>query len=387
MHVSFNIGGQFFAGELIALALLPLLLFDRFYFHRQVIKSQQWLWRFTTVLLLGLLLTSIGYVLSDYYRNNPPSDYLRGWARLFFLFVDILTFALIISMRLANLWIIVCGYCSFGLLFLLLQGISLSDWKFGYSVPITLGCVTVLCVFSQLTVHLRGIFLIGLGLLNIYMDYRSLGSFCVVVAMIGWINHWSQRGSARIIQSTVLGVIALSLIGVVYYASQGSFDQRRQASNSIRLSSAMVAFSAVLESPLIGYGSWGRDTRFAKLYADVQFRMNKSQENPLYDSDLISKASIPAHSQILEAWIEGGILGLSFFLVYFFILIRGIWALANSREPFQLSPLLCFLMIWGLWALFMSPFKGLTRYDIAMSCIAAITAIRLSRKMSINGAQ
>ena len=77
MHVSFNIGGQFFAGELIALALLPLLLFDRFYFHRQVIKSQQWLWRFTTVLLLGLLLTSIGYVLSDYYRNNPTSDYLR----------------------------------------------------------------------------------------------------------------------------------------------------------------------------------------------------------------------------------------------------------------------------------------------------------------------
>ncbi len=381
MYVSVRAGGLFFAGEMLMLALLPVLAYDRFYRQRDALAVQRALWRPLYVLLAGLTVTFTGYLLSDLYRNNAPTDFLRGWARLFFLGVDLLVVAMLVSARRSNFWLLAIGYGFGGAALLLAQGLPLVQWKLGYGEPVTLGCIAMSCLIKQ--VHYRGLALLGLGMLNVLWDYRSLAAFCVVAALIGWLNHWSQGGRAKMVRGVVLVTVLAALVGIGYYASQGSFAERRQASNTIRLSSAMVGFSAVLESPLIGYGSWGRDTRFAKLYADVQFRMNKTQENPLYDFDLIRLATIPAHSQILEAWIEGGLLGVVFMLCYFVLLLRGLRAVISIRAPPTTISLLGFFMIWGLWALFMSPFKGLTRMDTAMACLSAILACQMAAEKSI----
>lgn len=376
MYVSVQAGGQFFAGEILMLAILPVLAFDRFYRQRNALVAQRSLWAPLYVLLAGLAVTYTGYLLSDLYRNNAPADFLRGWARLFFLGVDLLVVAMLVSARRANLWLLAIGYGFGGAGLLLAQGLPLTQWKLGYAEPMTLGCIALSCLIKR--VNHRGLALLSLGMLNVLWDYRSLAAFCVVSAVIGWLNQWSQGGRAKMVRGVVLVAVAAVLVGVGYYASQGTFAQRRQASNAIRLSSAMVGFSAVLESPLIGYGSWGRDTRFAKLYADVQFRMSKSEESPLYDFDLIRLATIPAHSQMLEAWIEGGLLGIAFMLCYLVLLLRGLRMLITIQSPSATLTLLGFFMIWGLWALFMSPFKGLTRVDITLACLSAIIACQMA---------
>lgn len=379
MHVSFQAGGQVYAGELLMLAVLPVLAYDRFYRRHGALEHQRDLWLPLRFLLAALTVTYAGYLLSDLYRNNAPSDFLRGWARLLFLGVDLAVVTMLVSSRRANFWLLALGYCMFGIANLVAHGMPLSEWKSGYSFPVTLGSIVALCAIPRLGVKARCAALVMLGMVNVVWDYRSLGSFCVVVAVLLWLNQWSQGGRVKIVRGVVVGVLAVVLVGLGYYASQGSFAQRRQASNSIRLSSALVGFSAVLESPLIGYGSWGRDTRFAKLYADVQFRMSKSEESPLYDFDLIRLATIPAHSQFLEAWIEGGLLGIAFMVCYLVLLIRGLRALIGIGTPPAIFPLLGFFMIWGLWALFMSPFKGPSRVDISMACISAIIACQIAR--------
>lgn len=375
MYVSFQAGGQFFAGEMLMLAILPVLAFDRFHRQRAALKSQNSLWYPLYVLLGCLTITYTGYLLSDLYRNNAPSDFMRGWARLFFLGIDLLVATMLVSVRRSNLWLLAIGYGFGGALLLLAQGLPLAQWKLGYAEPVTLGFIALSCLIKR--TNIRGLALLGLGMINVLWDYRSLAAFCVVAAVIGWLNQWSQGGRVKVVRGVVLVTVLAVLVGIGYYASQGSFAQRRQASNTIRLSSAMVGFSAILESPLIGYGSWGRDTRFAKLYADIQFRMNKSQESPLYDFDLIRLATIPAHSQFLDAWIEGGLLGITFMVCYLMILLRGLRALIAIQDPSPTITLLGFFMIWGLWALFMSPFKGLTRMDTTMACLSAIIACQM----------
>jgi hypothetical protein len=380
MHISFNLGGELYVGELMFLVALPFLLFDRFFINRTQCLQQVWLWQPMAWLLVGLMFTMAGYILSDFYRNNAPSDYLRGWARLIFLGIDLLVVALLISIRRSNIWYLSFGYAVIGLLILSQKEnfINNDPWKFGYAMPITIAVIAFLCLQKKPSVHLRGVCLIGLGILHMFMDYRSLSAFCIIVALMGWIYSASRKGGAKIVMLGLTAVIVAAMLSVIYYASQGNFEQRRQASNSMRLSAAMVGINAVLESPFVGYGSWSKDARFAKQLADLQYRMSKTQENPLYDFDLIRQASFAAHSQILESWTEGGILGTTFFLFYLMLMTKGIIALTLKDHEERLDPLLGIFIIFALWALFLSPFKGLTRLDITFACMSSIVAINLA---------
>ena len=388
MHLSFILGGELYLGELLFVALLPLLIFDRFFIHRSECRQQVWLWKPVSFLLCGLFITSAGYVISDLYRNNDPSDYLRGWARLAFLGIDILVVAFFISIRIINMWYLTWGYAAFGLVIIALKGTPLdsSHWKFGfewssgYGYPFVLSILALLCLIAKGSVYWRSIVLIALMAINIFMDYRSLGLFCVAVALMGWIYQASLKGSGKLAILGAQAAVVTALLFVAYNSSQSNFEQRRQASNSIRLSSAMVGINAIIESPFIGYGSWSRDARFAKQLADLQFRMSKTQENPLYDFDLIKHASLAAHSQLIESWNEGGMLGVIFFMCYFVVIIRGLFALTLRKHNERLDPMLGMIIVWAMWALFMSPFKGISRLDISFACMASIIAIYRAEK-------
>jgi hypothetical protein len=378
-HVIIQGGGQFFAGELLLVALFPVLLFDRFYKRvDQLNQYQSNLWRPVGVLLFALMITFLGYVISDLYRNNSASAYLRGWVRIIFIGIDILGMAMLVSIRRSNFFLMALGYGFGGVLVMLFKGVPISVWKFGYGVPITVAIIACACFVEKL--KWRFGLLILLGVMNILLDYRSLGAFVIIVGIILVLNNWTQGGGVKIVGVTLAVFLSIATIGGGYIASQGAFNDRREASNSGRKASALVGFNSIMESPLIGYGSWGRDTRFAKLYADVNARMQKTEESPLYDFDAIRLATIPAHSQLLEAWIEGGMLGIVFLVTYGCFLLVGLYAAIFRVNRAVLLPLLVFFMINGLWATFMSPFKGFARVDIAFACLSAVIACHIARE-------
>jgi len=71
-------------------------------------------------------------------------------------------------------------------------------------------------------------------------------------------------------------------------------------------------------------------------------------------------------------------LGVTFFFFYLAIMIKGLAALTIKKHDEKFDPLLGIFIIWSMWALFMSPFKGLTRLDITLACVSSIIAIYLT---------
>jgi O-antigen ligase len=90
------------------------------------------------------------------------------------------------------------------------------------------------------------------------------------------------------------------------------------------------------------------------------------------DAHVITGSSAATHSQILQAWVEGGILGVSFFLVFGFQLLKTLPAQLLSRRTDLLTPTLLFYQLYALWSLFMSPFAATTRLLIALGATALL---------------
>jgi O-antigen ligase len=78
------------------------------------------------------------------------------------------------------------------------------------------------------------------------------------------------------------------------------------------------------------------------------------------------------HSQILQAWFEGGILGAAFFIVLLWQLLTGLHVTIMSRTYDALSAVFAYVLLLQLWDLFMSPFGGDHRMEIAMAVVAVV---------------
>ena len=86
-----------------------------------------------------------------------------------------------------------------------------------------------------------------------------------------------------------------------------------------------------------------------------------------------------AHSQILQGWIEGGLLGVLFWMVYGYWLFRAGGYVALQRPVDAYFPVLLFFLIYDTWHLFMSPFGGSTRFLIAIGVASVCLCAREMR--------
>ena len=139
-----------------------------------------------------------------------------------------------------------------------------------------------------------------------------------------------------ILATTLAAVFLIRLLGERY-----GYAERFQRSNATQMVSATVTWSAIKESPFIGYGSWPRDPEFAPLRDELVTKAKgvKAFRTTAQDDLII------AHSQILQGWLEGGLLGLTFFACLAWLLFRQLaWLILAS--PFtSLTPLIAFLQL------------------------------------------
>jgi O-antigen ligase len=136
---------------------------------------------------------------------------------------------------------------------------------------------------------------------------------------------------------------------------------------------------AIVDSPILGYGSWGQGTeKYAQMYynsviddltaADPEMQMNRG-------------GNFTAHSQVIQAWMEGGLLAGAFFLTYIWLLVRALLRCVRVRPVDFLMPAMVFVIASNLWDSIMSPFLGLSRISLAMA-IAAIIVVDTERRVA-----
>ncbi len=192
-----------------------------------------------------------------------------------------------------------------------------------------------------------------------------------------WIRLGSRDGlriSGKVLFNIILSAaILVSTVVTVLEQTNQEYSARREASSLSRFAAINIALIAISDSPFIGYGSWGEGT---KKYADMLYEQTVREQREVRQSNIRRGKSFLAHSQILQSWMEGGILAAQLFAFYGFQLLMALKYIITIRRIDYVYLVYGFFMLISLWHLFMSPYSGSHRLNIAVAA-AIVCAIHV----------
>lgn len=320
--------------------------------------------RLLAVLAFCQVLALISYIITDLWRESAPVDMIRGWLRMVFVLIDLGGLALLLGATERAFAFLQLG-ASFSFLQLLITPPTFGEyWKFGFAYPVT---TFVLLLAPRFFGYWAGVLgCVALGLLNAFMDFRSLGAICIGIGALLAIRALPKIARKGLMIVGALGVLALSpLIFDKMFADTGG---RADRSNVERLSMLAAAWEGFVESPLIGQGSW-----FSKSDLMDNFLLIRSDKAHAAGGGMQFKdddfEGIAIHSQLLVTLAEGGIFGGLFFFVYGFCIIWAMWFALGDAAWHWMLPSRVFILATSFWDLWMSPFSGPVRVNIALTAI------------------
>ncbi len=372
IHLRLDVVGEVFLAELLLVSFVLILILAKGV--GRIFDGETFLWFFCA----GLV-TLTGYLLSDISSSNEPWQYLKGWGRVVALVVDSAALMLLVSHGRKNLWWFMLGIGVGGVAALMSAGVPFSSWKSGHGYGDYAGFLIVAC--ASLLPAKMGVLIVGsFGVASLYLDYRSLGAAAIVTAgFLLFCSFRNGRVPLRGYQWLAVLLVSFCVAWILFAAlvrTDQQYEERRELSNTGRIAGLTVAWRAITESPFIGYGSWAADTRFARMLDEEARRQQRNFQEPVD----FGRSLLP-HSQFLQAWIEGGLLGTAFFLVYAWGLVISLrWvAFRSQADSWQAS--CTFVLILGLWHLVASPFLGINRIYIALA-VAAVAIARYEKRES-----
>jgi hypothetical protein len=325
--------------------------------------------------LLTLGISLCAYIFSDLLNQTPTANLLRGWARMGFLASDLIALNAITRRHPLRILAFITGL-AVGFL-LTVEKLSLEPgwYKIGIALPALLISLS-LC--SLIRHRHRYAFVvavwIGLGLLNFYLDFRSLGGTCFLGGAVTLAKIMAGVRFRSLYTLLLAGSLACAVAAGVYsYGStQGAYAERRTQSNSWRLAEAKGAMYGISRSPWIGNGSWAMSSE-----TEGVIRATFAEAN---GKRLTNGQGVAGHSQILQVWYEAGVVAIVFFT---FVLIFGVKTLWDAvfhigmNELFGVTLYFTFNAIMGY---FISPFGGVARFFMALSVCLFLIQWRLLRQ-------
>ncbi len=361
--------GEVFIAELLVPVVAFAALFNR---NGARILRLPLFW----ILILSLAVSLAGYMVADIVREAPMARYLRGWGRLGMLGLAIVAVGILIGADRRHLWWLALGIGMGGLVYVIgVEQLPISAWKLGYA-----GFATILwasaCALVPRTLGALGF--IVLAVASFILDSRIHGVVCLALAGMLWSGaRPAYRAAARKL-SLAAPVVVLIAIGAIHLGLIGSVPddtaERRGQSDLGRWTGVLFALRAIGDSPLIGYGSWGAGPELEQIEREV-WADAAPADTPLD----FTGSTLLAHSQILQSWLEGGVLGTAFFLVLLVLIPVAVYRLIRDRSRDALFPLLAYFLLYGGWHLLQSPFAGDQRISIALT-VGALLTLALERR-------
>lgn len=361
--------GQFYLAEM----LLPLLAVLLVVFGRaRAVFADRLFIGFAVAGMLSLL----GYLLSDLLAQTETVRSLKGSGRVVLLVLASLSLLVLAAHDRRLPWWFLLGLAVGSLARLAVTGVSLvAEWKLGWGYPLQ---VLALAVGGLGPAVAAAVLSGGLGVIHILLDSRILGVLAVATAgiLVGRSGpRHAAAGTGR--QVLLIGALVMLFLGGGWWllvTTGDDYGERRTLSNTARFAGLEVGAAAIAASPLIGYGSWTESREFAqRLRKTIRDRTDfQSRRRSMYSSQTLFRQ----HSQILQAWVEGGLLGAAFFFFYGYWLGKALWAQVTRVGVDRYYALYLYTTMAGLWHLLMSPFGGQARLDIAAAVAVIFLVIR-----------
>jgi hypothetical protein len=336
------------------------------------------------VIIVLILLWLLGQIITDVYRLTPFKDWIRGQANIVFFLLDLIGLTILLKGNMRRQMIFLFGLAiGVGLSAKLQPGLVRGEGdalKFAY-------CWAILyfVAFASSYFYTRGRYLI-VGFLmigdiafNALFNFRTITltmfvSACLVLPIIperiGLVRILpSVRSRSRVFVIVGITLIAGSVVGklMTTLAASGALGEDAQHKNEVQTTAGwgiliggrpeiIVSSQAVIDSPIIGHGSWAKDPKYQRMLGDIenQFGLKVPQDaTPRYEG------LIPAHSHLMSAWVDAGILGGIFWIYLFVATVKSVTKAAMSQLP--LKPAYISLLMILLWDIMFSPFGGLRR--------------------------
>jgi hypothetical protein len=379
--------GLIYLEEVFLLAVAVALIFTR---GRRLLFSDPLFHKF----LGAFAITMIGYVLSDLVRGSTPENYLRGWGRLFLSVTSFVGLALLAANDRQTFWWFAAGRGIGGALSLkFIEHLPVFGyWKyavdetmairfssFGYAEYVG-GTLAVAAVF--LPRHLAALAFLALGAFSFHLDFRYHALICMSIAGLLYLRILTRNRPIRklpIGRILIVGIVAIIAVKVGYELSETpGAAGRREISDRARYVGLQVGVRALLASPIVGYGSWGRSPEIAAIEESV------ARESGLPPDYRISGSAAVTHSEIFQSMLEGGMLGAAFFVFLAYALLRAIRPLCFSRPFDALLPVLLYWYLYAFWEVINAPLGANSRMHIGQA-VAALLIVSMEQRLRLGG--
>jgi hypothetical protein len=367
---SIQFGGQLPYAEVIFILALPVLAVTRGYriFDRNY-----------RVPFLLLALWAFSQTLTDLYVETSPANRVKGFARVLFFALDLACVNGIIGTSLRRTKIFAVGMI-FNFLYIAHSGGGgpILEWKMGRGIAVSMA---VLLFASWLFVKRKFVpvlvLTIALAATNLHYAVRSaiMIDLAVVAVLLSMVLTYARGGPTVTKTNAKRPLVILVFLLAAVWGSQQTlqfatkegyfseddqlkYEQQSQGKLGIMLGGrpeGLVAARAILDSPILGHGSYAVDYKYYQLLQQYQYEFGYSASDQGGD---IEDPGIPTHSHITMAWVEAGFLASLFWFYMLYLLGRSIVRLTEFPHP--LGPLYVYLLMTFTWDILFSPF-GFTR--------------------------
>lgn len=379
MFIEVKLVGRLFLSEILLLCMLPFLLIARGQLLLAPLPKK--------LILLGLAWL-LSQILTDAIRGTPFEDWSRGWSKIIFLLLDFSAIYLYLNGKEKRFFLFAAGIALGQILAYFLNPNIYAEglpWKFGYGTAITL-----LAVLASQIRAIEGrkfsssAIILGVGVLNFYMGFRSLGLICLLAGGFVAVKQSNRFSLKKMKRSKVAMLILLSGVAIYgitalydYGATEGWLGMEArdkylmQSSGDMGIllggrTESLASSQAILDSPLIGHGSWAKDQRY------VDLMQNKLEQLGYEVIGVRESDQIPSHSYLLGSWVEAGILGALLWIWILRLVYR--FFRAAYLSPVRPAPWVIFSAFLLSWNVLFSPFGAdhrlLAAYQIALIMLA-----------------
>jgi hypothetical protein len=353
------------------------------------------------VVFIVLFTWLLSQIITDVYMSTPFDDWTRGWSEIVFFGIDLAGLILLTELRLRRIVIFIVGFALAYLLqalFFPLAAQASDDfagglWKFGLTAFFTpMAAVLTMNAGLRRMLGTAGEFvpLILIGVVNLALNNR--GSFGIAMAAVAFGMVKRAVDLRPGLRASVTPVTFAVLIGCGVAFSQGMIaiysvaaennllgeaakeKYEAQTSGDLGLllggrAESLGSTQAILDSPIIGHGSWARDITYTVLMVEILEANGVKIEGDPYEDDLI-----PTHSHILGSWVEAGFLGGVFWI---FVLAITVGALYRSLKLADApATFIAYFLFSALWSLAFSPFANTARIGDAVSLCLVLSIWR-----------
>ena len=317
-----------------------------------------------TIFILAFLWL-INQIISDIFNESVYRDYARGNIKIILTIFAFYVFDRFSNLKKDSLLIIIFWIFTISELYDLFRLNSsnfASIWKFGLGITVTFLVLFIDHFTEQKRKKLTGIIIFLIGVFSLLVGTRYLFLFNTITCFFLFQNLiFKNPNKKKLIFSFIgFGTLFFSMISIYNYSMKSGLLDQNFTSKTLRQSSGdygvflggrheiLSSYKAIIDAPIIGHGSWAKNCEYIDYLNTQLYKLNYNIVREYGD------CQIPAHSVILESWVNSGIFGFIFWLyILRLLVIKFKNIVLNSSTT---DPIFIFIITMCFWDILFSPY-------------------------------